>query len=330
VERAFVHHALRACALIVVTFVAFAATWQIASGLGAGAPAAQEAAVAAADRSDLSARADLAARAGSPVRAADVLRPATAHTPLAGQMIVFGLGMPLTVVDGVTSVPLRVPLATTVDDALRLARVELGPLDRVKVLTRTDSPLASGDVIKVVRVTQADAVVREHVPFAVETVNDATLAAGRTVVATPGVAGVVENTYRLQLADGVLESRTLIATAQVAEPVAEVRRVGTKPLVPFTSAAPAEIERIIRDAAARWGANPDQLLRVAWCESRFNPNAYNPTAGDSGLFQFIPTTWAAWSPRAGYGGASVFDPVANANVAAFMFARGEARQWVCK
>jgi hypothetical protein len=34
--------------------------------------------------------------------------------------------------------------------------------------------------------------------------------------------------------------------------------------------------------------------------------------------------------RAGYAGASVFDPVASANVAAYMFARGQAGQWSCK
>jgi hypothetical protein len=34
--------------------------------------------------------------------------------------------------------------------------------------------------------------------------------------------------------------------------------------------------------------------------------------------------------RAGYAGASVFDPVANANTAAFMFRNGQAWQWSCK
>ena len=101
-------------------------------------------------------------------------------------------------------------------------------------------------------------------------------------------------------------------------PVAEIRRVGTKPAVP--AAAPADIEAIIRAAAARWGADPTQLLRVAWCESRYNPSAYN-ASGASGLFQFMPRTWAANSVRAGYSGASVWDPVASANTAAYMFSK---------
>ncbi|PYN10307.1 MAG: transglycosylase, partial [Candidatus Rokuibacteriota bacterium] len=83
-------------------------------------------------------------------------------------------------------------------------------------------------------------------------------------------------------------------------------------------------------AAAAWGADPDQLLRVAWCESRYNPYAVNARSGAAGLFQFMPATWAANSVRAGYGGASVFDAVANANTAAYMFRNGQAAQWSCK
>jgi hypothetical protein len=73
-----------------------------------------------------------------------------------------------------------------------------------------------------------------------------------------------------------------------------------------------------------------ELLRVAWCESRYNPGAYNTSSGASGLFQFMPRTWAANSVRAGYAGASVFDAVANANTAAYMFRNNQAWQWTCK
>ena len=105
----------------------------------------------------------------------------------------------------------------------------------------------------------------------------------------------------------------------------EVRRVGTR--IPTAS---GDIEAIIRNAAAAQGADAEQLLRVAYCESRFNPGAYNASSGASGLFQFLPSTWAANSVRAGFGGASVWDPVASANVAAYMFAMGQSGQWSCK
>lgn len=322
-ENSMVTRGLRASALILVTLAAFAASWQLA-------------ATAAASRAeaDTAVRAEGAARGRtSAARAVSEAPGATvARNTANGQMVVFALGLPLTVVDGAVSLPLRVPRATTVSDALALAGVEIGPLDRVAIAQRTDGVVASGDVIRVVRVSEADTVVREAVPFAVETVSDATLTVGKTVVTTPGVPGVLENTYRVTSADGVEESRTLIVSVRLSEPVTEVRRVGTKPLPVVAVPPPAggDMQAIIVAAAARWGADPTQLLRVAYCESRYNPSAYNASSGASGLFQFLASTWAANSVRAGYAGASVFDPVANANTAAYMFSIGQARQWQCK
>ncbi len=61
----------------------------------------------------------------------------------------------------------------------------------------------------------------------------------------------------------------------------------------------------------------DQAMCVARLESGFNPDAYNPISGASGVFQFIPSTWTPVSQAAGWGGASVFDGEANVAVAAW-------------
>jgi soluble lytic murein transglycosylase-like protein len=58
-------------------------------------------------------------------------------------------------------------------------------------------------------------------------------------------------------------------------------------------------------------------LCVAFRESRFDPGAYNPGSGAAGVFQWIASTWAVLAPRAGFAGASRFDPVANVAVAAW-------------
>jgi hypothetical protein len=236
-----------------------------------------------------------------------------------------GPSVPLALLDASGLTPMRAPRAATVAEALAVNGVEVGPEDRLS--TPPDAVVSAGDIIRLTRVTAYEVVVREPLPFAVETRQDATLPAGRVVVATAGIAGLADNTYRVEVADGLEAGRTLVGSAVVVTPVAEVRRVGTKPAVP--AAAPADIEAIIRAAAARWGADPTQLLRVAWCESRYNPSAYN-ASGASGLFQFMPRTWAANSVRAGYSGASVWDPVASANTAAYMFRNGQAWQWSCK
>lgn len=231
--------------------------------------------------------------------------------------------MPLTLVDAAGVTAMRAPRAATVAEALALNGIELGPQDRVS--TAPDAIVNAGDVILLVRVADHDAVVREPLAFSVQVIQDPGLQIGRVVVVTAGVPGLADNTYSVQVVDGMEAGRTLVSSALIVTPVAEVRRVGTKP-----APVPAEIEAVIRAAAAAWGADPGQLLRVAWCESRYNPYAINARSGASGLFQFMPRTWAANSVRAGYAGASVFDPVASANVAAYMFRNGQAWQWACK
>lgn len=62
----------------------------------------------------------------------------------------------------------------------------------------------------------------------------------------------------------------------------------------------------------------DEALRIIQCESLGDPDAYNPYSGASGLFQFLPSTWATTAPKAGFSGASVFEPVANIGSAAWL------------
>jgi len=85
------------------------------------------------------------------------------------------------------------------------------------------------------------------------------------------------------------------------------------------------ITEIIYAAAAKYGQNGDAMFAVASCESGLNPNAVNSWSGASGLFQFLPGTWAS-TPYAGY---SSFDPVANAEAAAWMWSVGRRGEWVC-
>ncbi len=84
------------------------------------------------------------------------------------------------------------------------------------------------------------------------------------------------------------------------------------------------------------GNRVEEALRIIDCESNGDPNAYNPYSGASGLFQFLPSTWASTAPKAGYGGYSVFDPEANIASAAWLANRYEElgqyywRAWSCR
>ncbi len=294
---------LRVASLALLTLCVFGASWALGSvaGHGEAATAIDAARVAPVSRS----------------LARDVPPPAPALLHLAAPSV------PLTLVDATGVTGLRAPRAVTVAEALAVNGIELGPQDDVSIAS--DAIVNAGDVIHLVRVADYDTVVRESVPFSVEVIYDAELAAGRTTLVSAGLTGLADNTYRVHVVDGAEAGRALVASAVVVSPVAEVRRVGTKP-----APAPSDIAAVIGSAAAAWGADPDQLLRVAWCESRYNPYAVNARSGAAGLFQFMPATWAANSVRAGYGGASVFDAVANANTAAYMFRNGQAAQWSCK
>ena len=96
---------------------------------------------------------------------------------------------------------------------------------------------------------------------------------------------------------------------------------------PPPSAGGGSIQQIILDAFAPLGAGAQNwALRVAKCESGYNPNAVNRSSGASGLFQFLPSTWASMPQH----NQSVFNPVANAQAAAVLYQRSGPNQWSCK
>jgi uncharacterized protein YraI len=87
-----------------------------------------------------------------------------------------------------------------------------------------------------------------------------------------------------------------------------------------------EIIGIIYAAADQYGQSREDMLRVARCESVLDPSAVNASSNASGLFQFLPSTWAT-TP---YADQDIFDPVANAEAAAWMWENGRRNEWVCQ
>jgi hypothetical protein len=92
-----------------------------------------------------------------------------------------------------------------------------------------------------------------------------------------------------------------------------------------------ETEMRVLVSAFFQAADVNRAIRVAWCESSFNPSAVNPASGASGLFQHLPEHWAERSKAAGHPGASIFDPEANVAVAAWMLYElpGGWSHWDC-
>lgn len=92
-------------------------------------------------------------------------------------------------------------------------------------------------------------------------------------------------------------------------------------------APPPEIAKDIYDAFNPLGTAAVQwAMNVAWCESRYHPNSVNSSSGASGLFQFLPSTWA-FTPYAQY---SPFDARYNSLAAAWLYKRDGPSQWECQ
>lgn len=80
----------------------------------------------------------------------------------------------------------------------------------------------------------------------------------------------------------------------------------------------------------------DDALYIMQCESLGDPEAVNPYSGASGLFQFMPGTWAVASVKAGVDDRSVFDGEANIIAASWLaeYYRSRGldpwRPWTCR
>ena len=87
-----------------------------------------------------------------------------------------------------------------------------------------------------------------------------------------------------------------------------------------------EIISIIYSAADYYGQPRGDMLRVAQCESGLDPYNVTPPYNASGLFQFLPGTWAS-TP---YAGQDIFNPVSNAFATGWMWSVGRRGEWVCQ
>jgi hypothetical protein len=92
-----------------------------------------------------------------------------------------------------------------------------------------------------------------------------------------------------------------------------------------------ELKRLIRCAARHYGSpgGVDKALDVARCESRFDPDAYNP-AGYGGVYQHALRYWPDRADRWGFPDRSVFNGRANVIVSIRMArSAGDWDLWGC-
>jgi soluble lytic murein transglycosylase-like protein len=112
-----------------------------------------------------------------------------------------------------------------------------------------------------------------------------------------------------------------VAPVRAAATAAPTRRQTTAPVPPPGAGSG------LRAIYAVFGNSPGLTwaLRVAKCESGYNPLAVNRSSGASGLFQFMPSTWNANFP-----GWNIWDPVAQSKAALRFYNQGRTNAWTCK
>lgn len=103
---------------------------------------------------------------------------------------------------------------------------------------------------------------------------------------------------------------------------------------PTDSKPSADVVEALRLAVVTYG-HGDELWRKARCETAgtFDPRSRNPRAVStkhgpehaSGLFQFLPSTWA----QTPYRRLSIWSPYASAMAAGWMHAHGRGGEWSC-
>ncbi len=120
------------------------------------------------------------------------------------------------------------------------------------------------------------------------------------------------------------------APAVIDQAPAIATRVAARPVQPSAGAftpPPGSGGDGLAAIYAVFGNSPglSWALRVAYCESRYNPLAINRSSGASGLFQFMPSTWNANFP-----GQNIWDPYAQARGALVFYNAGRQSAWTCK
>jgi hypothetical protein len=127
------------------------------------------------------------------------------------------------------------------------------------------------------------------------------------------------------------EAEAAAAAKAAADAKARAARASAAPAPPAATSIPSyppgTVQDIITKAFTPLGATAVAWgLRVAKCESGYNPRAYNGAGPYYGLFQFLMSTFKA-TP---FGGQDVYDPVANAGAAAWKYSQGGAGSWGCR
>ena len=90
--------------------------------------------------------------------------------------------------------------------------------------------------------------------------------------------------------------------------------------IPGSWLSQVEVRELISQYFAPTDVNT--AVRVAWCESRFNPQSLDLRTGAAGLFKHLPRYWPDRTAAAGFRNADLTDPEASVAAAAWVVYNG--------
>ena len=94
---------------------------------------------------------------------------------------------------------------------------------------------------------------------------------------------------------------------------------------PNLSISQQQVVADITAAAEEYGVSVSWMLSTANCESHFHWNSLNPSGPYYGVFQFLMSTFISNGGTA----SEIWNPAVQADIAAKMFAHGQAHEWSC-
>lgn len=134
-----------------------------------------------------------------------------------------------------------------------------------------------------------------------------------------------------------LAPNTTTSTTTTTAPVQIKKKISESPApVPAPQIVPeGDIQNYIVEQATAHGLDPQRMLRIAKCESGFNPtnvnrNYYAGGGNPSGIYQYLPETWSRIGGRSGYEATDVFNWQQNVRVTMWAFANGYSGEWACR
>lgn len=144
-----------------------------------------------------------------------------------------------------------------------------------------------------------------------------------------GFGAVASAEYSHEMVNDSEQTESVTTTAEVGLPLEELRRlVNYKFQRPATIGEKDLIKVLIKEEAINANEDPVEFLRIADCESEFDPYAHN-RSGSAGLYQFLPDTWNKVRNLLQDRSLDVYNPVDN--IKGFIVWRKFAgkSQWVC-